>query len=160
MKQSEAQALIRDLSTADANGCWIFPVDEGRRYGEVYADGKKHGAHRIAYLAFKGRIGKKHVLHSCDVTACVNTDHLFLGTHAENMKDMAQKDRSGVRELANPHGRLTDQQVRELRNKHARGFPVSWLAAEYGLTNRYVRDIVRRRQKGNYPARHHADEPA
>jgi HNH endonuclease len=51
-------------------------------------------AHRISWMLFRGEIPvDAHVLHKCDVTLCVNPDHLFLGTHTDNMQDCVTKGR-------------------------------------------------------------------
>lgn len=154
MKQSEARALIESKTTVDENGCWIWP--NAKRYGSTTINGKWYGTHRLAYMAYHGRIGKNHVLHRCDNPPCCNPDHLFLGTHQDNIDDMVAKDRSGTRELRNLRGKFTDEQIREMRAKYGRGVPASWIAEEYGTSAAYVRDIVKRRTKGRYPARHHA----
>ena len=148
MKQSEARAFIESKASVNDSGCWIWP-QPGRRYGITKIGGKFYSAHRLSYMAYKGRIGKgNEVCHTCDVTLCVNPEHLFVGTHKSNMKDMAAKDRSGVRELNNYRGKYTDDQVREMREKYARGIPISWIAQEFGSSAVYVRRIVRRQTNG------------
>lgn len=75
------------------SGCWLF---EGRTtsggYGSITLEGKPHGLHRLMWEHVNGPIPKgMHVLHRCDVRSCGNPDHLFLGTHQDNMRDMQQK---------------------------------------------------------------------
>lgn len=79
----------------DKSGCllWCASVDS-RGYGHLGVDGKTVRAHRLAWEMEHGPIPDgQHVLHKCDVRTCINVDHLFLGTHAENMRDMFRKGR-------------------------------------------------------------------
>jgi len=49
--------------------------------------------HRLVWMLFNGDPGEMHVLHRCDMPACCNPEHLFLGTHLDNMRDMDEKNR-------------------------------------------------------------------
>lgn len=63
-------------------------------YGTVKHFGKQVRAHQLSYILNVAPIPKGlHVLHKCDVPACVNPKHLFLGTHQDNMDDMNKKGR-------------------------------------------------------------------
>lgn len=93
-------------------------------YGQIQFEGKNTTTHRMAWAIWKGPIPEgMHVLHKCDNPACCNTDHLFLGTHAENMKDMVTKKRAACGEVlaapkrgtGNPMCRISEADVAAIR---------------------------------------------
>ena len=81
-------------------GCWIWTARvaggsaSGMQYGYI-SDGRKQlRAHRVSYEIHKGKIPDNlFVRHTCDTPVCVNPAHLELGTHQDNMNDMAQRGR-------------------------------------------------------------------
>jgi len=78
------------------SGCWHFkgPINKRSGYGLVGWHGKVINAHRLSWILFKGEVTDGlHVLHHCDNRRCINPDHLFLGTHQDNMDDMTRKGR-------------------------------------------------------------------
>lgn len=109
------------------SGCWIWDGTLGSGgYGVtiVCISARKMSlrAHRISYAAFNNvEIDNGLVCHKCDNPSCVNPDHLFLGTHLDNMRDMKKKGRSAwdkseeYREIRREIGR------RIPRDKRARG---------------------------------------
>src|SRR3990167_11268090 len=75
--------------------CWIWTgTIYSTGYGIVWNRGHREGAHRVAYALSIGAIPDgMFVCHHCDTPACVRPDHLFLGTHDDNMRDAFLKGR-------------------------------------------------------------------
>jgi hypothetical protein len=87
------------------SGCWLWlGATSPSGYGNIYAFGSSLRAHRASWVIFRGAIpAGMHVLHKCDTPSCVNPDHLFLGSHADNMADKVRKGRG----VPPPVGRKT-----------------------------------------------------
>lgn len=75
--------------------CWIWTGgSRGNGYGAFKLNGKVVDAHRVSYMIHKGDIpDHKLICHTCDNRSCVNPDHLFIGTHSDNMQDCKSKGR-------------------------------------------------------------------
>lgn len=75
--------------------CWEWTASlDSRGYGHLRWHGTLVLAHRKSYeISISAIPDEMHVLHRCDNRRCVRPDHLFLGTHDDNMKDMAKKKR-------------------------------------------------------------------
>lgn len=114
---------LRSYSKVDeTTGCWIWKKGKNNKgYGTVAIGGdQKAYAHRVSYEIFKGKLPDGlEACHKCDTPACINPDHLFPGTHKDNMEDSAKKGRAkqppikfGVR---HPRAAFTTEQVRFIR---------------------------------------------
>jgi hypothetical protein len=77
-------------------GCWEWQYTTNNKgYGQYRENGKRYFCHRYVYEKLKEKITNGlWVLHKCDNPKCCNPDHLFLGTHADNMRDMVNKGRA------------------------------------------------------------------
>lgn len=120
------------------SGChlWLANINH-RGYGMLYWEGKMHTAHRLAWISAHGKIDAGlHVCHRCDVRACVNSDHLWLGTNAENMADRDRKGRGADRHgLRNGRAKLTPEQVIAIRSDNRIHRLV---AADYGVSKSLI----------------------
>lgn len=75
--------------------CWLWRGKLTAGYGSMMVDGKAYRAHRWAYERFVGPIPEGlFACHKCDVRNCVNPDHIFIGTNADNVRDMVAKGRN------------------------------------------------------------------
>lgn len=139
------------------NGCleWQGYIGKGG-YGNIRVLGRMYRAHRYAYEQIKGPIpAGVLVCHHCDNRKCVNVEHLFLGSHSDNMLDMHSKDRhpkytfsiNGVHNRA----KLTPSQVDEIRAryKEARRGLGRELALEYGVATSVISRIVNNKLWGS-----------
>lgn len=75
--------------------CWRWTARvDGRGYGEIKIAGKYSKAHRLSLFGPDGMADERFACHHCDNPRCVRPDHLFAGTHLENIEDMTRKGRA------------------------------------------------------------------
>lgn len=99
MMPSDLERFWSKVSKSE--GCWEWTGGHnGVGHGRFWSDGALTGAHRFSWSLHRGVIpAGLQVLHRCDNPPCVNPDHLFLGTHRDNMQDSARKLRTGMAKL-------------------------------------------------------------
>jgi hypothetical protein len=124
------------------DGCWEWAGTYFvNGYGKYVIDGKQHKAHRVAWQITHGRSpGALLVCHTCDNPACVRPDHLFAGSHADNMLDMAKKGRRRGVTAGERNGRakLTEQDVHAILRSSENN---SSTGRRYGVSPTNIRDI-------------------
>ena len=120
--------------------CWEWQACKTYGYGNIRFEGRAHKAHRISFLLANGYWPKPCCCHSCDNRLCVNPNHLWEGTNAQNINDKVQKGRQSKGEIlakrgeANPAAKLTKKQVKDIRNRRTEGEKLVPLAEEYGVS--------------------------
>ncbi|KKC39889.1 hypothetical protein WH87_04800 [Devosia epidermidihirudinis] len=140
----------RFWSKVDVRGedeCWPWTASSfPDGYGCFGYEGKTHHAQRIAFLLANGEFDRSlEVRHTCDNPPCCNPAHLLLGTHADNMRDMAERGRTDYPRLkgdAHPSSKLRSGQVLEIRRRSAAGESRVALGLEFGVAPSNITMIV------------------
>lgn len=156
MKRLSVQQLkerIFNNSFQEPNtGCWLWGDSVNFfGYGILKAsalDKKIVTAHRASYWLQHGKFNLSlHVLHRCDTPSCVNPDHLFLGTHQENMDDRKRKNRTN---RVAPKGencgasKLTESDVIKIRSLYPT-FTQQAIAEKFGVKQTTIYYILNRK---------------
>lgn len=124
--------------------CWLW-TGCVTKFGHGQIQTRKNGikkleaTHRVSFELAYGEIPDGlFVLHKCDIPNCINPEHLFLGTKADNSKDMVSKKRqkSGV---ALPQAKLNDHLVNEIRKSNLNQ-PA--LSKKYGVSQPCISNII------------------
>lgn len=129
-----------------SDGCWEWKANKHIfGYGLIFDEvGKKpKTAHRVSWEIHQGSIPKGLcVLHKCDNPSCVRPDHLFLGTHQENMIDKTRKGRVPKGSL-NKSSKINEKQAFEIKVIYALGgISMKKLGNQYGVSSNVVCRIV------------------
>lgn len=149
--------IERNIKRGTEEECWpwIAATNPGG-YGKVDYKGKSLGVHKVVYELNKGPVGDKFVLHTCDNRICANPNHLFLGTHEDNMADMVSKnrqasgDRNGLRKnperalrgIENGNSKLDEWDVRFIRHWRSKGHSFNSIAKSFGVWKKTIMDII------------------
>jgi len=125
--------------------CWLWT--KGRTaagYGALQIRHQQFYAHRLAYLLTYGPILPGFfVCHACDVPACCNPHHLWLGTTWDNGRHALRKGRYCTDHAKlSPNARMTPADIRAIRQAAHAGTSTSALAKQFGISQSQVSTIV------------------
>lgn len=127
-------------------GCWLWSgAKSSTGYGEIVRKAKRYRAHRVSWRLHHGEIPDGLlVCHKCDRPLCVNPDHLFLGTHRDNMIDKARKGRGNFPEGSRHYkASVTEGDARAIKKMSSSGVPMREIAKRFGTTENVVSLIHR-----------------
>lgn len=129
VKEKTPEKFWKQVQFGEPDECWLWL---GSSWDSRYGNFGGMGAHKYVMTVFYGEIEKGIcALHKCDITKCVNPNHLFLGTQLDNIKDRNAKGRTARGE--NLHSKLTEEQVRTIKVRLFAGETTRALAKEYGV---------------------------
>ncbi len=141
------------MATPGANGCLELRCSlTYNGYPRVRHFGKRWRANRLVWTLERGPIPEGlFVCHQCDNPLCVNPDHLFLGTQADNIRDASAKGRlagrgDSRRGERNHAAKFTDEEVRLIRQRVASGeATINDIAGTYGVDRHTISYMIHRR---------------
>jgi predicted XRE-type DNA-binding protein len=140
----ERERFEEKVEQSTPGACWEWTAHrQPDGYGMFRCDGQMRLAHRVAYTIHRGEIpAGKYVCHRCDNPGCVNPDHLFVGTQADNMGDAKAKGRHAHGE-SNNYAKLTVKKVKRIRELWATGqITQVELGRAFGVTGAAINHVV------------------
>lgn len=124
--------------------CWIWQGAKTARYGSFYCPefpgaGKMVSAHKASLFLYENlpTSSEEEVMHSCDNGFCVNPSHLSVGTHRDNMLDMAKKGRYRI-----PSQKLDRVDVIMARQMRRSGLMVKEVAEHFNISDSQMSRLV------------------
>ena len=151
---SLSEAFWQYCPGGDDEQCWEWQGTlKSSGYGTFRYKYKQYAAHRVSYELHKGEIvDGLCVCHTCDNRRCVNPAHLWLGTHADNVRDMVQKGRTRqTRGQDNHLAKLTEADVISIRELAKQGIVRRVIAKQFGVSTAHIHRIVWRRMWAHVP---------
>ncbi len=129
------------------SGCWLWVARLNKHgYGTFQIGCRSCLAHRVSFEIYRSPIPEgMEILHKCDVRACVNPQHLYVGTQFENMRDRSERSSwEQAKGSQSVRSKLTEEDVLEIRRMSSAGRSYAELSERFGICKSNVATIVRR----------------
>lgn len=147
--------LLETSSINPATGCWEWQGSKtSDRYGQLSKDNiveafSARGAHRLSKMLIDGWEPEgrhEQTRHQCHNRACINPDHILIGSAKQNAEDraLAGKQANGER---HPNARLSDNDVIAIRQQAFAGDDRATLAGRYKVTQGHIYKIITHRSR-------------
>lgn len=138
---------LKNNCVISENGCWEWKKCKKLGYGNTALNGKNISAHRASWIVFVGDIPKGlQVNHKCHNRACINPEHLYLGTQKENMMDMYEAGRNNhPKGVENKNSKLNDKKVMEIRGMLRIGDTIASISKKFNVSESCIRSIKQRK---------------
>lgn len=143
LEQGDVERFYKFVQNSDPDSCWEWQSTRNRSgYGKFWLHGRTTAAHRVSYRISNGPIPTDHqVRHTCDNPPCVNPRHLLTGTGKQNARDALDRDRYR-RGTENSRAKLTEDQVREIKNCWKAGETQVSMARRFGVSRAAIQWIL------------------
>lgn len=135
-------ALLSNIEIDPDTGCWNWQKSlvQNKGYGRLTFKKKQYHVHRLSYELFKGEIKDGlFVCHKCNNPQCCNPDHLYLGTHYDNMQD---RKKSGGYDN-NPKEKLNPAICKGIRELNKLGKSVTEISEITGFGKSTINRVLR-----------------
>ena len=142
--------LLNRIQIDQTTGCWNYTRYRDKKgRAKTQIGSKSINTARLAFIVFKQTpIGNHCVCHSCDNPACINPEHLWLGTQLDNIKDRDAKRRTGkTLGERNTKCKLSADDVREIRRLKKMGLTTTVIANTFEISYNHARQIINRTQR-------------
>lgn len=126
------------------DGCWEWKAATRSGYGVIKVGGRSVSAHRLSWYLEHGEWPKKLVCHRCDNKLCVRPDHLYDGSHSDNLQDVIDKTNGKhfAKGSSVASSKLTEADVLEIRRLVKEGYTHKHVAGLFRVNRRSVGRIV------------------